>query len=147
MSRNTKAMGSFTLALELLQLSGGHALAQEAVVQERAGDGAIRPSLQDWRDPLPSPSRFRNAPAYPRWSGEILHRVSGQVLRVNESTRTLVLRLGSLGPTVHFWVDPQAVVAQGRYPLEVSDLEVGDWTKVEYLAKGDTRVAQEIRVQ
>jgi len=139
MGNRAKVIGSFTLAMKLLEFTSGTGLAQQE--QQSA-----QSSFQDWRDIRQEPM-FVSSAQYPDLSAAALHRTNGEVLQVDAGSRTLILQTGSFGEKVDFWVDPQAVVVQGRYPLEISDLKRGDQVRVEYLAKGDRYVAELVSVQ
>lgn len=147
MGRRTKVMGGVALALGVLDLTGGHALAQESVRRRFQESALQKMSWQEMGDTLGPEMAYGGAPAPMGLPGGILSQAKGQVLRVDGDGRTLILRLEPAGQTVDFWVAPRALVAQGRYPLEVADLEVGDWVRVVYSTSRGNRIAEEVRIQ
>lgn len=135
-----RTIGKLALSLGLLHLAGGQALAREIVRDGLREDSSVQAPLKDWGGP-------RGDPQMQGATNRGLSQMTGQVLRVDPESRMIVMRMGPVGPMIRFWVPPEALISQGRYPLEVRDLEVGDWARVDYGAKGGERIAREVQLQ
>lgn len=146
MARNVKSLGSLILVVEFFGGAGsGDAGAQQedslrgwqkARQQVRTEVASIRPGL-----PVVPPAAVPSAPE------GILGKTQGEVLWVDAPRGILVLRTRPQGIRADFKMDTLTLIAQGRFPLEVSDLKQGARVKVEYRTRSEGNIAQSIFIQ